>query len=364
MKIGQFLSLDFFHNSRIFNNIENTRSSNMPRTADKTDLIRRAALALQEQTGIRAIPAPNIQAATDTRVTLEREGKTWDFHVEVKAWLNPQHIALLRHEKRDERTILVTHFVNPVQADELRALKIAYIDTAGNCFIDLPDLHLFVTGKKWGGRPAVPKWEFYRPAEIRVLFALLCVRGMEQETHKEIRQRTGVAIGTINRLLQTLTQEGFLVRLQKKARRLVRKKELIDRWVAAYPHGLRQKLLLATFTAPRRPLWETVDPAQFDAQWGGEVAAMFLTQYLKPQGITLYVDRLPTDLILQHGLRQQLHGEIEVLKRFWQFEGAEKTNIVPPLLVYADLIATHEERNAEAARFIYDQHVARFIRED
>ncbi len=336
----------------------------MPRTFDKIDLIHRAALALLDQTGIRAIPQTDVPTGTDGRLTLAHRGKTWDLLVEVKAWLTAEHIALLRHLKRDQPTVLITRFVNPTQGEELRALRIAYLDTAGNCFIDLPDLHLFVTGKRTDVRLREPRWQFYRPAEIRLLFALLCVRGLERKTHAGIREMTGVAIGTINRLLQTLAQEGFLIRLPKNPRRLVRKKELIDRWAAAYPHGLRQKLLLGTYAAQGRPLWETVNPAQFDAQWGGEVAAMYLTQYIKPQTVTLYAERVPGKLILQHGLRPQPRGEIEILRRFWQFEGAEKTNIVPPLLVYADLLATHEERNVETAQLLYNQHLAGLIRED
>jgi hypothetical protein len=226
----------------------------MPRTVDKNDLIRRAANALQEQTGIKAIPVPDAEVGLNTRLALTREGKTWDLPVEVIAWLNPQQIALLHNAIYHKRTVLVTHYVNPAQGEKLRAFKLAYIDTAGNCFIDLPDLHLFVTGKRMEDRQAVPKGEFHRPAEIRVLFALLCVKGLEQRTHEDIRRQTGVAIGTINHLLKTLTEEGFLVKLQRRPRRLVRKKELIDRWTAAYPLGLRQKLVLGTYAAAGRPL--------------------------------------------------------------------------------------------------------------
>jgi hypothetical protein len=336
----------------------------MARIVDINGIVENAATALHEQTGIKATLAPNTKLGAAPRLTLEREEKAWHFLVEVKAWLNPQHIALLRLDRLEEGTILVAHFVNPNQGKELRALNIAYLDTAGNCFINEPDLHVVVTGKKLGVRPAEPGRGVYRLAELRVLFALLCVKGLEQQTHVEIKQKTGVALGTINRLLKTLKQEGFLVKLQKQRRQIVRKKELIDHWVGAYPHGLRQKLVLGRYAAPATPLWETLDPARFHAQWGGEVAAMFMTQYLKPQLITLYAENLPRDLILQHGLRQQAQGNIEVLKRFWRFEGAEKTNMVPPLLVYADLLATQEERDAEAARMIYDQYLIRHIRQD
>jgi hypothetical protein len=37
--------------------------------------------------------------------------------------------------------------------------------------------------------------------------------------------------------------------------------------------------------------------------------------------------------------------------------------MVHPLLVYADLMATGNQRNIETARMIYDQHIIQLVRE-
>jgi hypothetical protein len=37
---------------------------------------------------------------------------------------------------------------------------------------------------------------------------------------------------------------------------------------------------------------------------------------------------------------------------------------VPPLLIYADLMATGDAKAIEAAEIIYDNYIARLIRED
>ena len=57
-----------------------------------------------------------------------------------------------------------------------------------------------------------------------------------------------------------------------------------------------------------------------------------------------------------------MNGNVEVLKKFWAFDYPwNYEGIAPPLLVYADLIATGNDRNIEAARTIYDKFILRFI---
>ncbi len=39
-------------------------------------------------------------------------------------------------------------------------------------------------------------------------------------------------------------------------------------------------------------------------------------------------------------------------------------DMVNPILIYADLIATGDQRNIETAKVIYDQYLIRYFRED
>ncbi len=58
-------------------------------------------------------------------------------------------------------------------------------------------------------------------------------------------------------------------------------------------------------------------------------------------------------------------GEVEILKRFWKpAEPRTRKDVVHPILIYADLLATGNERNIETARIIYEQHIIQLIRED
>lgn len=54
---------------------------------------------------------------------------------------------------------------------------------------------------------------------------------------------------------------------------------------------------------------------------------------------------------------------MELLQRFWNFENWDAKNLqtAPPLLVYADLVSTADDRNLETAELIYGQYIAQLV---
>ena len=115
------------------------------------------------------------------------------------------------------------------------------------------------------------------------------------------------------------------------------------------------------FEAVTSDWWTDVDLEKIKSVWGGEVAADALTDYLIPIKFTLYSKNPPLTFryLLQIGLTRVPNGNVEVLDKFWQFDPDEKFS--PPLLTYADLVASADARNLEVAQIIYDQHLARLI---
>jgi hypothetical protein len=55
--------------------------------------------------------------------------------------------------------------------------------------------------------------------------------------------------------------------------------------------------------------------------------------------------------------------DIELLRRFWKFEEwlKKKLQTAPPLLLYADLLSTADDRNVETAEIISEQYIARLV---
>jgi len=338
----------------------------MTPTIDIAPLIGDALNALRDQTELEAVIEPQVQHTVDAVIAIKRGPKVWHFNVEVKPWLNRTTLGFLKEQTRAGagEWLLVTRYIAAGQADELRAMNIAFLDTAGNAFINQEDLYVFIKGQGVRRDRGTRKGDIFRPAELKVLFAFLCQKGLEEKTHEQIKEMTGVGLGTINRLIRALELAGYILKLKGRTRRLVRKRELVEQWVMAYPQRLRPKQMIGRFTGPREPWWMNIDPIAFDAQWGGEIAAKYLTQYLKPQLVTLYAAKQPDDMIVRQKLRKDPQGDVEILKRFWNFPKLdERADVVPALLVYADLLATGDERNIETARMIYEQYLAGLIRE-
>jgi hypothetical protein len=64
-------------------------------------------------------------------------------------------------------------------------------------------------------------------------------------------------------------------------------------------------------------------------------------------------------------IRQDINGNIELRERFWNCENPElDKTMVPPLLVYADLMATGDPRNIETAQMIFTDYLQRHFTED
>ncbi len=88
-------------------------------------------------------------------------------------------------------------------------------------------------------------------------------------------------------------------------------------------------------------------------------AAALLTQHLRPEIITVYGDTHFEALARKiHPVKDE-HGNLEVLQKFWNFkpaaENVKNYPVVPPLLIYADLVATGDARNLETAKMIRER---------
>jgi hypothetical protein len=133
---------------------------------------------------------------------------------------------------------------------------------------------------------------------------------------------------------------------------------MLEEWVTHYPVTLRRKLSLGRFRADPERLQQT-DLARLNAYWGGELAAERLTRYLKPVHFTIYTREPIAKLVAAGRMRAEQDGNVEILEKFWNFPAdKDMPDVVPPVLAYADLLATHDSRNAEVARMIYEQRIA------
>jgi hypothetical protein len=84
-----------------------------------------------------------------------------------------------------------------------------------------------------------------------------------------------------------------------------------------------------------------------------------VTKRLRPVlGTVALGGRLP-EIARALRLAKDGEGNVEVLQKFWNFdqEVVPGPRLVPPLLVYADLLATGDARNLETAALIRERHL-------
>jgi hypothetical protein len=336
-----------------------------------TKILEKALNAFQKATGLNVdIHDYEYDNAgyPDAFMRIAYEDVELDFAVEVKLGITRATIGLVAQKflQFPEKGLLVTPYVNPRIAELLKEMDIPFIDTAGNAFINQPPLYIFNKGNKLAKEPRPEQVQrAFRPAGLRVLYVLLCNPGIEDEPLRGIAKAADVALGTVNWVMKELVRMGYLIEMGRRGRRLVRKDNILNRWVTAYPEQLRPKLFRGRFRAINSDWWKDVNIEDFGAYWGGEVAAAVLTKYLRPEIVTIYTKEPIGKLVFKNKLKKDPDGNVEILNLFWNFKlNTFNNDLVHPVLVYADLMATGDHRNIETAGMIYDAEIVRFIRED
>ncbi|GAB5452787.1 MAG: type IV toxin-antitoxin system AbiEi family antitoxin [Halioglobus sp.] len=317
----------------------------------------------------------------DAEIELPEGGKR--VFVEVKKWAQHANVgALVDQVKRlPGEGLLVADYVNPKMAKRLKDLKVQFIDAAGNAFVNQLPLYVYVTGKKQREDKKTRHEMTNRAfdvAGLKVIFGLLCDAELVDAPYRVIAEETGVALGTVGGIVNDLKDAGYILdRGGKRGRKLVNQRRLLDRWVEAYPEKLRPKLRVGDFINDDPYWWEDFHLEQFGAYWGGEVAAAKYVGYLKPEVITIYLpEHTGAQLMGKARLRKAVErtlddpGIVRIYRPFWpgekenKFRTVKGEQIVHPILIYADLLATGDGRNLETARIVYDKHIAEYIRED
>lgn len=359
------------------NMIADPHAEDLQRQNPLADLIQRALHALQRTTGLTARVAPKVDRPPDRRlfVEIDVDGHTHRYVAELKRIDRFVTLGAVKNQMDhyDEPGLLIAPRITPEIAERCRELDIPFIDTAGNAYLRAPGLLVFVKGQRLldddipngGGRPRAGT-----ATALRVIFALLCKPELLNAPYREIVRAAGVALGAIGWVFLDLNDRGYTTGgRHKDQRRIVEPERLFEEWVTNYPIRLRPKLNPKRFRAATLDWWRQLDATEYGAMWGGEVAADKLTRYLRPATFTLYVrpssDREAlTRLVAANRLRADPHGDIEIIEAFWNLPpNKDHPDIVPPILVYADLVATLDPRNLQTAKLIRERYIDHALRQ-
>lgn len=260
--------------------------------------------------------------------------------------------------------------LHPSSAETLRARGLWYIDGAGNAYLrNQGGLLIDVRGR----RSAVPERpgilgnglrgdgprNLFTPKRAQAVCVLLAAPELVEAPLREIAECAGVSVGMAKETMDTLRTTGFLEHLGSR-RRLVRAGELLDLWAAAYPGGLGRANRLFVAGGDIHT-WSAPDGLQVAVS--GEQAVP--GDIRNPESLVLYVrtkdNGLPTDLLIHNRWHRDPHGSIVIRKLFWRNLPDQQPEIAPAVLIYADLLASHEPRQLEVAHHMrsHDDRLAR-----
>ena len=348
------------------------------------EILNQAIETLAEETGLNLqIDKREVtQGNNKIDVILAIEGRKERLAVEVKRWAAQANIGALINKIKTlpMQGVLVADYINPKMAEKLREHKVQFIDAAGNAYLNIPPVYVLVTGKRQAKQKVAVKNETNRAfdrAGLMVIFAFLCRPDLVAAPYRKIADVTGVALGTVGWVMTGLKDTGYIFEYgNKKGRELIEYKRLLDRWVESYPEKLRPKVYIGNFQTDNPCWWKDFNIQQYNGYWGGEIAAAHYTKFLKPAVATVYLPEKEKGKFLANArlkaapeMMWEDTGRVKLYQTFWLddallFQDIAKPRLVPPVLAYADLIATADPRNLEAARRLYEEYIARYHQKD
>ncbi|POM21240.1 hypothetical protein CSX04_02673 [Burkholderia cepacia] len=350
---------------------------NAPLPMSEQHVLDEACAAFERATrrfGARPVRVPAAYAGqADAMIRFDVAGQVFEMPAAVSLRVEslPGALAALRRRGVATATpgerplMLIAPYLSAELAAGLTDQGIPFLDTAGNACLIQPEATVMIAGRPKPAR--TPRRQASRattPKGLAVMFAVATQPGLVAQPYRTIAAASGVALGTVNLAMDDLIARGLVGQRRNGERLIPDWPRFVHEWVALYPSRLRAKLPSRRYASLAPDWWRDFDFASFDARLGGEPAADLLTHDLKPAEITVYTHGAASNrLLLQARLRPDDHGDVEIVEAFWPHSPVldwhePRVPLVPPLLIYADLVSSGDSRNLAAAERIHDRYLA------
>lgn len=301
-----------------------------------------------------------IDAGVDAGIAFNYKDEFHQIYIIIKREFRPHQMQDLKHRRfRGHPIMLVAEVIPKKLREELRNENIPYLETSGNLFYREKGLYFCVDGNKPVKREDEKLGRAFTKTGLRLVYNFLLYPELVSATYRAIADETGVNFGNINFVMTDLKEQGFLVKIDNDKLKLVKRKELLDKWIDAYGQKLKPSLLIGTFRFFNNEdaiLWKKIPLRSDKTWWGGEPAGNLFTNHLLPEVFTVYTTEAKNELVKNYRFIPHPGGEIKVYQKFWN-RNEVSDNVVQPLLVYIDLILTGDRRCLETAEKIYNEHL-------
>ncbi|MDO6581190.1 type IV toxin-antitoxin system AbiEi family antitoxin [Photobacterium sp. 2_MG-2023] len=282
----------------------------------------------------------------DGTLTLKFGDNTRYFPVKIKQ-VHRKESLYTYSEQSAQTGMLITNTLSQFLKGECDKLGINYIDGSGSVRIVQDNLYVLI--ERLGNKAEVSTHSNTMSIGIvKCVFALYSEPNLLYATYQEIALKAGVSLGMVNKAIQYLINNRYMPQA-KKSRRLLDVDQLLYEWLISY----RKTIIPKRVTIPYPPPSSWNEITLKDSQlWGGEVAALQLTEYLNPQELLLY----SSEAMQRYPLGTKDSPMLYVTKPFWgnELEISEKGHA---LLTIGDLLASHDGRNREVAELINERYL-------
>lgn len=295
----------------------------------------------------------------ESNATLITEIKKWDGSGDARVLAD----SIYRVTQSKDKLLICDH-VTDVMGAQLRKAKINYLDKAGNAFLDIPPIFVFIQGKTPAeSSSALPNQRLFNETGLKVMLALLANEDLLNASYRKVADHANVSMGTIGWVLRELRDMGY-IKKHHTTHSWLNRAALARKWAEAYPQ-LKAKYRKGTFYANDLTWWQLVDLHPYDAVLGGEVAAVSYSSHTTPSSAVIYAGKHKHHSLIRNlGLfkspppKGQPSFRIEILEKYWgKLEDLSVLhNSTHPLITYADLLDTWDKSNRNIAKEIADKY--------
>lgn len=306
----------------------------------------------------KELPNDNV---IDGKLTVQLHNHKLELYAEIKKELRTLHLDKIEEKALTKIPfIIVAQRIFPKIKEELRKRNIAYLEANGNLYLNTDKIYLYIEGNNpLEIKNTTATNRAFTKTGLKVIYQFLIDEHWINRTYREIAEQTNTGVGNVNNIFNGLKLEGYLLQLTKQEYKIDKKEKLLDQWIMEYEKRLKPALVIGTFRFLNKDdfyNWKDITLIKGKTVWGGEPAGDMLTNYLRPEELTLYTSEERSDLMKNYRLVPDLKGNIKVFKQFWIDEN-KNTNTVHPLLAYADLMNKGDRRCTETAQKIYDEYL-------
>lgn len=319
------------------------------------DFVYEAITSLEDTTGI-PIVIEKARKAYDVILQISNE----TFYCIAKKNAKNASYGLIMSTLKDinfsKNSIVITDYLTKNTAEELKQNGINYLDASGNAFIKTDHFFVYVEGRKTKINKRTNQTRAFQEAGLKLLLLLISNPETLQFSYRELAEKTGIALGSVSNIFKELEENNYLLNTRNK-RVLKNQEEIIERWVIAYNELLKPRSFRKKMRAIENEfsVKSTLINSDIKLYFGGEPGGQLLTEHLKPKDYIIYTDEEISKVAKQLKLVPDESGNIELYSKFWTDNLHLKNEYTaPPLVIYADLIGTGNNRNIETAKIILE----------